>query len=173
MSPWSGLNPRWKLSQFYFKCKKCKKCKQVEQGINSGDRFCRISRFCLQRKWKIQNRSHFDWCSAIMTVFKNSLPVLKMYNTRNVNYRFSALAVNFRIQPMTQWNFLTLKIIRRYRNSFNTVASLLRIFNYYFGIYIHMSTWYIIHTFFNFPNQIPNQNRSIYPYAVTILVCDG
>lgn len=34
-----------------------------------------------------------------MSVFQNSLPVSKIYSARNVNHRFSALAVNFGTQP--------------------------------------------------------------------------
>jgi len=33
------------------------------------------------------------------TMFQNSLSVLKIYNVRNVNYRFSVLAMNFGTQP--------------------------------------------------------------------------
>ena len=38
-----------------------------------------------------------------MVVFQNLLPVLKIYNTHDVNYRFLALAVNFGTQ--TLYNF--------------------------------------------------------------------
>lgn len=45
------------------------------------------------------------------TVFQNSLPMLKMYSTRNVNCRFSVLAVNFGRQPRLE---LSVKSLGKY-----------------------------------------------------------
>jgi len=39
---------------------------------------------------------------TIRAVFRNSLPVLKMYSSCHVYYTFSVLAVNFGTQPRTQ-----------------------------------------------------------------------
>jgi hypothetical protein len=36
-----------------------------------------------------------------MTMFRNSLPVLKIYSIRNMNYRFSVLAVYIETQGMS------------------------------------------------------------------------
>jgi len=44
---------------------------------------------------------------ACVAVFQNWLAVLKIYSACHVNYRFSALAVNFGTQPMTR-----VKIVR-------------------------------------------------------------
>lgn len=60
--------------------------------------------------YMIEKKTVFDqsgfWCSVIFiceytnsALFQNSLLMLKMYNIHKLNYRFSALAVNFGTQP--------------------------------------------------------------------------
>jgi len=39
-----------------------------------------------------------------LTVFQNSLPVLKIYGTRNINYRFLTLVVNFEYIAFIEFN---------------------------------------------------------------------
>lgn len=52
---------------------------------------------------------------SFMAVFKNSLPVLEIYNIRYMNYRFLLLAVNFGTRPQIRsirsiYNLILVKI---------------------------------------------------------------
>lgn len=54
---------------------------------------CRISIYLISGVVKKFDSKH------IITVFQNSLQILKIYSIRNVNYRFSVLAVYFETYP--------------------------------------------------------------------------